>query len=162
MAAKTTKAKDTPKEKIPTPEAVETPPELKDPPPEEIDPKIKANVDAANAGKDFVSLAHECLSVAQKECNDEKQNPRFWEVIRDEAIKQIGPPSQEMKPMSEGRKADFLKEEMPYGQFEGKRVSFVLKKDRNYLEKFAKQPHPFQKDLLRFLASESAETEKKK
>lgn len=161
MGSKTSKqVQETPQEQTST-----EIPELKDLPPEEIDPKIKSNVDAANAGRDFLSLANECLAVAEQECKDENRNPRFWEVIRDEAIKQIGPPvryTEGMKPMSEGRKADFLKEELPYGQYQGKRVSYVLKKDPNYLERFAKQPHPFQKDLMRFLVSNTTETKKKK
>lgn len=162
MGSKTrAKEKETLKEEI----SVADPGDMVAIPPENIDPGIKANVDAANAGKDFVALAKECLEIAEKECKDEKGNSRFWEVIRDEAVKQVGPSvrfTEGMKPMSDGRKSDFLKEEMPYGQYEGKRVSYVLKKDPSYLERFAKQPHPFQKDLMRFFVSQSQEPSKKK
>lgn len=128
--------------------------------PEKVDPKIRSNVDAAKSARELIEIVKEDYPEAAK-------NPRFWEVLRDESIVHAGYPqryTEDMKPMSADRVKEFLKEEFPYGQYAGRKVSFVLKKDPQYLIRFSNSPHPFQKDVRRFLTpkNDSKKQEEKK
>ena len=111
-----------------------------------IDPKLKANVDGHNAARDVLELIRDELK--------DQANPRFWEIVRDAALKEVGLPMQPIsgaKPLDDKRAKRFLKSQMPRGQFAGKTVEFVLKRDPEYLKEFARSPDSFQKRLERFL-----------
>lgn len=45
------------------------------------------------------------------------QRQRFWEVLRDEAIKHLPTPPPQEPPMSDADAAKFEREPMPYGKF---------------------------------------------
>lgn len=120
-------------------------------PPEEIDPAIKKNVTAHHKAKEVIEFL-------KSECSVLKNQVRFWEVIRDESIKHAPLPVKEIpvalkvEPMPDEKAKEFLKEEFPRGQFEGKKVSYVLKKMPSYLKDYAFKPEPFQMRLRRLLA----------
>lgn len=126
----------------------------------EIDQTIKENVTTRKAGEEAIDFLQEGVKTILDVIKEEDKDfvtKRFWEMIRDAAIKEIGRDSTDelgIKPMVDEEAALFVKKEMPFGKFVGKTVGYVLKKDKEALLKFAYSPHWFQSKLARFLARE--------
>ena len=109
---------------------------------------IKKNVDSRKAAK-------EVLEFLEQDYNGVSNT--FWEVIRDKAIEKAGypvTPPKSVKPMSDEDMKEFLNEEFPRGkgQYQGKKVKEVIKKDREYLIFYMNDPSRFQKQLRSFFA----------
>lgn len=84
----------------------------------------------------------------------------FWKCIRDLAQAKLPPspdtPTAPVKPMTLEEQKQFAQESVQWGRFEGMKVGTVLRKDREYLERMALNPLPFQVKLRRFLAAKKS------
>ena len=127
-------------------------------PPAEVE-KLKKN----KAGRE----AAEALLELVKEEHGENTNPRFWEVLRDEAIKRVGVPmkdeSKELAPFDTKRAIIFQQSTFTHGKYADMTVGAVEKKEGlEFLLRFATKQNFFQRGLSRYCLWRKFNPEKKK
>ena len=132
-----------------SPETVE---EYKEPVVPSDDPKITANVAGSKAADALFEMAE------GEPTFKDHMNKRFWEKVRDRAIKEVGlpiqKPFQNFEPLDDDGVKSLLKMRMEDGQYLDKRVEHIAKTKAGlaYLEEYSTRPSRFQKKLLRWFA----------
>ena len=120
--------------------------------------KINKNVESRQA-------AEQILQLAKDEFGESELNERFWITLRDHAIEQVGLPSKgetkPIKPMKSHLVEGFKKDVMPRGKYAKMTVAAVLKRDPDYLKRFANSYDWFQLLICQFLAHLDEEQKKK-
>lgn len=123
---------------------------------------IEGHENTASLPEPAQLLANDVLSLIDENAGEQADN-RFWEIIRDHAIGKVGLPVLHIegsKPLDEKSANKFLESLMPCGKYTGQKIRTILKKDKDYLLNFSKQPSAFQIRLRKFLIFLSETKEK--
>ena len=99
------------------------------------------------------AFAFDTINLIEEESKD-LLTTRVWEILRDYAIEKAGSPVrhiEDTKPLDGASAKKFLDVTMPSGKYSGQKIRNILKKDKEYLERFTKQPSLFQVRVKKFL-----------
>ena len=117
-------------------------------PVEIIDPVLSVPSDLIENVKGR-KAAEDLLDLAREECGDDV-NDRFWETLRDEAIKTVGLPTKNdpktVKGMNRKQATEFRKDTFPDGKYMNMTVGAVEVRDPDYIKRY-----PYRKSLFQLM-----------
>lgn len=150
---------------VPTPESTQTTPDVvlapvEQPPPP--DPKQTDTFLANKAAREAATLIIEQIRESCTEANHPNFSKRLWELLRDEALQEIGMPPKsagiKVRPMGDKAAKEFAKDEFPWGAHVEELVGAVYDKDPEYVREFSRKLNWWQIDLQAWVAWREKQT----